>query len=317
MATFAATVPRRWTKVELDFLRDNYGKLSFADMASELSRSVTSVRSKAKAAGISKSNRIPEAHKQYVRENYHAMTAKQIADHLGTTTSRVNRIAGLEGMAKLEKMPPDFRDFIKEKNAVGLNDSEITEEWNATRDRKTDRRYVSSLRSEMGLPPLHHTERSLEKIRNNTRRQLAEAGLESIGQLRVEAFKKFAKSRGWPEMLPPRCVEILDAIYDYGPQTRRQLCELVKMPWKGSRKSLVGSVPGGSYLAFLQRVGLVVRLNRAVQVIGEGTGKSVSLYGIPPSIKRGAPATWPQGMESVINQQLSNCRRRQASYRKS
>jgi len=67
--------------------------------------------------------------------------------------------------------------------------------------------------------------------------------------------------------------------------TRRQLAAAIGMPWKGSRKSLCGNGPGGSYLATLMRRGLVVVQKRAVKASGKG--KSVDLYMIPLQVKRG------------------------------
>lgn len=65
------------------------------------------------------------------------------------------------------------------------------------------------------------------------------------------------------------------------------------VPWRGTRASLKGNDPEGSYLANLINRGFVIALKRAHRVTGRGKGRSVDLYMIPLTIKRGDESTWP------------------------
>ena len=107
-----------------------------------------------------------------------------------------------------------------------------------------------------------------------------------VGQLR--------RGLGLPSDLRPRAVAILNALYDRGPMTRRELADVIGMPWKGSRKSLASNDPEGSYLAHLAARGLVRAVKRGNRVTGRGRGHSTNVYMIPLTIKRGDPNTWPR-----------------------
>jgi hypothetical protein len=78
---------------------------------------------------------------------------------------------------------------------------------------------------------------------------------------------------------------MLNAMWDNGPMTRRELADAIGMPWKGSRKSLVSNDPEGSYLAHLIARGLVVSLGRIKK--GKGRGHSCQVYSLPLWIERG------------------------------
>lgn len=305
-----------WTESDHDFLRENYGKLSYAEIADKLGRSVLSVKSRAGLLGICKP-RQTEQEKQglasFITANYATMTAQEIAADRGVKVSTVYRVAREQGLKKAVPMPKHFRDFIKGQHAAGLNDSEIARAWNAVEDRKTERRYVTEVRKLLGLEVIGYNERSVERTKAATAKQLDEAGLSSLAELRSERHRQFAKERGWPDLMPARCVQILDAIYEYGPQTRYELADRIGMRQKGSKKTLVGTVPGGSYLAYLQRLGLVVRMNKAVN--GGPKGDRVSLYGIPPTIKRGEPSTWPPNL-LTLKETLSDLKTYRAKYPK-
>lgn len=77
-------------------------------------------------------------------------------------------------------------------------------------------------------------------------------------------------------------------LWERGPMTRLELAEAIGMAWKGSRKSLAGNGPGGSYLPTLMRRGLVVSLGRIVQTgpKGKRKGRNVHLYSLPLTIQR-------------------------------
>lgn len=156
-----------------------------------------------------------------------------------------------------------------------------------------ERHTVGDWRKRLGLPASRgqKCERCRRETSERTKAQCDSAGLPSLAQLRVRRYRQFARESGWPEDLRPRAVHILNALYERGPMTRREIAEAVGMPWKGSRKSLVSNDPEGSYLAHLLNRGFVVVQKRACK--GRGRGRSTSVYMIPLTIHRGRPATWP------------------------
>jgi hypothetical protein len=136
----------------------------------------------------------------------------------------------------------------------------------------------------LGLPSNRGGERYRDRVRQKTREQLRKAGVESLANVRTKAFQDWAESCGWPRNLRPRHVEILNLLWEKGPQTRREIAAAIGMPWKGSRKSLVSNDPEGSYLAHLMRRGLVVCLGRLVK--GKGKGGSVCVYSLLLTVER-------------------------------
>ncbi len=118
-------------------------------------------------------------------------------------------------------------------------------------------------------------------VRAKTAEQLKKAGLPSLAYLRIQTHRKFARESGWPEDLRFRAVQILNALWEHGPMTRRQIAAAVGMPWKGTRKSLHSNDPEGSYLAHLTRRGMVVVMQRANVVRGQGKGHSTNIYALP------------------------------------
>ena len=179
--------------------------------------------------------------------------------------------------------------LIRERHAAGCPDTEIGKELGV------DRRTVCDWRRSMGLPSVLKTaigdRRYREKVRRKTAEQIELHGVQSLAEVRVLAFRKFARDCGWPEDLRPRAVQILNVLWERGGMTRRQIADAIGMPWKGSRKSLVSNDPEGSYLAHLQARGLVIALYKKIpggsQGKRKGSGGNVSLYMVSPAAVRG------------------------------
>lgn len=116
---------------------------------------------------------------------------------------------------------------------------------------------------------------------NRVRRQL---GLKSKffgSQGRDNAFKQFAIDRGWPAELKPREVQIVNALYERGPMTKREICESIGMEWQGQFHSLKTNGRHKSYLGSLMARGLIVRLPQKTKE---------RVYGIPATVQRGPVA---------------------------
>lgn len=229
----------------------------------------------------------PEDEDQILLDLYGDIPARSLAKHMRRSVGFVYRRAAALGLS--ESRPnhgPEFDGFIRAKHELGWSDSEIADAWSDRIGRPVDRHTVSEHRRKFGLPSNALSEHRRQLVRQKTEEQLREAGVETLAELRAKVFRERARAAGWPEDLRPRAVQILNALWDKGPRTRRQLADDLGMPWKGSRKSLVSNDPEGSYLAHLVNRGLVVRLKRAKPVTGQGRGKSVDVYSLPLNIVR-------------------------------
>lgn len=276
------TTPKRWTRREINIVRRNYGKRTFAEIAEMLGRTPGSVKSYVSANGIAQSRRFTNREKAYVRKNCRKKTAAEIAERLGRSESGIHQLANRMGLArKRVSLGDDFEEFLRAKHKAGWSDAEIAAAWGC------DRHTVGDFRDRFGLPHNALSERRRDRVRKKTAEQLRKAGLPTLAAVRVKAFRDRARAAGWPEDLRPRAVQILNALWDNGPMSRREIADAIGMPWKGTRESLCSNDPEGSYLAHLAARRLVVVLKRARRVTGKGRGHSVNLYSLPLDIQRG------------------------------
>lgn len=223
----------------------------------------------------------------FATEHKGKLTAAQIAKRLHRSSKSVEMFFFVRGLtAKRVNRGERFVRFILVRHAKGWSDAEIAAEWNARRPKqRCSRERLSEVRRDkLGLSHNAYSEHRRKKVAARTREQLREAGLVSIGHLRREAFARWCKDQGWPQLTRPRAAQIMNVLYERGPRTRKQIAAAIGMPWKGSRKSLVSNDPGGSYLAYLARIGLVVRLPKLNK--GRGKGTSTNLYAVSPHVRR-------------------------------
>jgi hypothetical protein len=229
----------------------------------------------------------------FLKENKGRMTAAEIGVALRRTESSVNQRCNTLGLtAKRRTNGEQLAAHIRRRHAEGWTDAEITREWNAEhQDARVSREWLCELRGKkLGLPHNAYGERRRRQVAAKTQEQLARAGAKSLAEVRAKRYLEFAASKGWPGIARPRCVQILNLLYEQGPQTREAIAAAIGMPWRGtastpaSRNALHGNGPGGTYLSELMRLGLVVCFRR--HVARAGVGKSVNLYSIAPNIKR-------------------------------
>jgi hypothetical protein len=215
----------------------------------------------------------------YVKRWYRRRPTAAIAEHLGVTAEKVRATANRIGIGE-EKPGIGKRaeSRICRYHALGWSDSEIAAKVGCCRE------YVGELRRKLGLPSNAYNEHYRARVAAKTREQCRKAGVRNLAALRVQRHAEMAKAAGWPGDLRLRHVQILDLLYDHGAKTRREIAEATGMPWKGSRQSLTSNDPEGSYLAHLMVRGFVMCLPRKVRQGGQG--KNVSLYMIPPYVRR-------------------------------
>lgn len=125
---------KKWTKEEVQYLIDNYGKKSLKDLAKHIGRPYTVVNSKVqylkKRGKITRKNeaRSKNGNKGYINweekdpfiiNNYHSMTGQQIAEILGVKyPTLMNRIRKLKKEGRITGMLKDeTRSRINEDGA--------------------------------------------------------------------------------------------------------------------------------------------------------------------------------------------------------
>lgn len=219
-----------------------------------------------------------------VRSRYGQEPVASLADSLGRTVKAVYQRAESLGLTRAYAgRLPGLEEFVAAKHAEGWSDAEVA------RERGCERHTVGDARVRLGLPPnagakgCHWSDRQRERVRRRTAEQLEVAGLSSLGALRSAVWAGRVAAAGWPADLPPRQAQILDMLHARGPMTRRELCDALGLPWRGTRKSLQNKK--NSHLAELIARGLVVCLGKIER--GKGKGCSTNRYALPLWVTRG------------------------------
>jgi hypothetical protein len=221
-----------------------------------------------------------------LRSLYPTHTVRQLARIFRRDAKSIYNAAAQYDLHKQRRtvIAPAFLASLRRLNRQGYCDSDIAARLGC------ERHTVSRQRKKLGLPDRSRSTRYVAKVRAATARQCQTAGVRSLADVRMRAFRDFARSRGWPEELRPREVMILDAL-SVRPMTRREICAAIGMEWLGSRKSLrCGKHGRGSYTANLLAMGLVIVLGGGRAVKGKGKGRSYALYALAPTAVRGETA---------------------------
>lgn len=94
---------RSWTDEQKQFLRDNYGKLSYAEIAARLDKPVSDIKSQASKLRITATRKWPEKDVQRLRELYPNTRSQEIADLLDRNLSAIHAAANKLGLSKSEE----------------------------------------------------------------------------------------------------------------------------------------------------------------------------------------------------------------------
>jgi len=236
------------------------------------------------------------AQRRFVTINYGKMPTAQIARVMGKSVGSVYRAAERFGLS--EKNPHHGRNakfvaFVRDCHAKGWSDAETAAAWGC------ERHTAERARNRLGLPHNAYSEHRRRRVAEKTQQQLRKAGLPSIGHLRVEAFKKYARDHGWPEDLKPRQVQILELLWVNGPMTRENIGQALGMKLKKRPDgrywyAMMCNNPQGqastSYTGDLLRRGLIISLGRIVKNKPQGArnmqGHNTCLYSLPLTIER-------------------------------
>lgn len=116
---------KTWTPDELQFLRDNWGKLSLEEILSALDRTEDSVLRKARRIGIDIRKKEEDKliknwtkeEDKYVMDNYGAITPKDMLKVLTnrTTNSIIKRAKTLGVANSLKRWTKEEEEYLKEK----------------------------------------------------------------------------------------------------------------------------------------------------------------------------------------------------------
>jgi hypothetical protein len=247
-------------------------------------------------------------HDEMIRRHYMAgsrrrpngtqrLTAAQLGELFGVSAGTIYARAMFLGISQpqgLVMRNPELQDLLRARHADGWLDGEIAAAWSQDHPELVcDRRTLTAIRNALKLPSNAGNKRHRDQIRQRTRQQLAAAGLESVADLRAEAYRRYVREHGWPDYLRVRHVQILDLLYERGPHTREQIAQAIG--WRierGQRYMLSSKYGRGSYLSDLLAAGLVVR-SRTRCVRGDRRGKSLYQYFCAVHVVRHDPTTWP------------------------
>lgn len=177
-------------------------------------------------------------------------------------------------------------ELIRQRLSEGWSDSEIAAELGV------NRRAVGFRRLVLGIAASGNNERRRSKVREKTQQQCQRAGVKSLAEVRTQAFSRFATDLGWPSDLRPRCVQILELLYIREIETFEGIARAIGMNMSRRRQAwLYCNEKGGSYVAVLQRRGLVARSGRVLLPgtlpgkTGTRSGCGVCLYGLTPQAR--------------------------------
>ena len=270
-----------WTKTDLTSLRrlKRQGK-KFQEIAVILDRTTVSVKSKCVFLGLCTRRPWSIEEALFVKRNYATMNAQEIAEQLGRCTSSVYQTASKLGLPRKAAplLPANTRERIRKLHARKMTDQEIANKL------KIDRRYVSELRSGMGLKV--HGDRLLEIRRAAVKTQWKRLGIKNRAGLRWLKYRKYAREHGLPEHIRFRAVQVAYAFARHGPMTRRQLCSVLGWKWQSVRKCGLNAndkegTGKSTYLAELMNEAIVVCMKRALQT--GRRGGNLNVYDLTPA----------------------------------
>ncbi len=277
----------RWNAVDDAELRRlmDLGK-TLAAIAILMRRTRSAIKNRVHSLAIRRPRYWMSDEREYLKQHYGTVPAKQIAAALHRGLAGVYMQARNMGLSDSRKgWTPAADAALTQLNRQGVSDTEIA------RQLGFDRHHVTRRRQSWGLPDQSRGPQARAAVRKGVRRQLDRLGVPALNQLRVHSWRKQAAERGWPATICGRTVnrrhvQILDLLWDRGPQTKIQIAEAIgARVFPTSRKTLVSNDKGGSYLGALMRAGLVITLGRIVG--GNGQGRNVHLYALDPSIEKG------------------------------
>lgn len=221
-----------------------------------------------------------------LRRMYPTHTAAQIGEALGVPVWRVVNRVGVLGLVKYPHHPPEVVERVRALNAAGKCDREIHLEMaDVFKPGLAGFYQVKSVRRQHGLPYV----KDRDAKRRSVESQRKALGVRHGGDLRKYGHRRFAERNGWPEDLPPRCVQILNVLCERGPLTALQLAEAIgtatdkRNSVHGGRRLLTCSAAScgghGTYTGLLKARGLIQAVRKSFGP-GGGQGRHETTYSV-------------------------------------
>lgn len=89
-----------WSQEEMQFLKDNFIKMTLPELSVALNRSISSVNNKRTHLKLERSKKLKEYRESYIKEQYKKKLVKDIAVDLGISRRSVTRIITRLGLSK-------------------------------------------------------------------------------------------------------------------------------------------------------------------------------------------------------------------------
>lgn len=275
-----------WTREKDGHLRRHYLSCpSLRLLADSIRVTLPALKNRANKLGLT--GRVRKDHRAWtadqlriMRERYGTEPAAATALAVGRTVMQTYRKASVMGLAT-----PTFRPDaawlarLRRLHAEGRSDAEAAGVLGC--DVKT----AGNHRRAAGLPHNGYGPGYREKNAAVRARTLKLHGVESLGQLRGECYRRFAEESGWPRDLRMRSVQALNLLAARGvPMTRLEITAGIGASIRNVHNTLGSNDPEGSTLAHLAARGLVTRMPCAGPASHAGKrGRRVDLYCLGPS----------------------------------
>jgi len=235
------------------------------------------------------------AEDRYLVRWYRRKPACKIAEKLGRSERSVYSHAREIGLAEDRDVASEeqIAECIAKLHPLGLCDADVLRRLEDELGSVVGRHRIGRIRKSMGLKSNAYSEVKAKQAAERTRRQLAAAGVTSMGQLRARHLNEWKDRLGWPRELSIRAVQAAELFYRFGPMTRQQLCVAMGLPESMCRQRTAPKSrrKGGTVMAELMRAGLLMVLRKQVPRGRNRRGgvQMVDLYllnpGVEPSVK--------------------------------
>ncbi len=163
---------KNWTQQEMQYLKENWGQASLAQIMQSLDRTEDSVMRKARRLGlnVNKSEedklkkRWSEEEDNFIIENYRVLTVEVISKRLGRTVPAIRKRALALGVTEeVSRWTPEEMEFLNEKWGI-LNLETIAKKLNRTRNSVLLKAHQMSLREQVAANGIYLTPNDISSI---------------------------------------------------------------------------------------------------------------------------------------------------------
>lgn len=163
---------KKWTHQEIQYLLDNWGKVSLARIMESLDRSEDSVMRKARRLGLNvnktedslKKKRWSEEEDNYIINNYRVLTVDEISERLGRTVYAIRKRALALGVTnEISRWSIEEMEFLNDNWGI-LNLNTIARKLNRSRNSILLKAHQMSLRGQAAANGVYLTPNDVSNI---------------------------------------------------------------------------------------------------------------------------------------------------------